>query len=73
MRAQLEERLTALKAEFKTGQDMLAEVEAKEANLRITLTRISGAIQVLEELLREDTSQEQLPDAAVTSTTLMAA
>lgn len=30
---------------------MLAELEAKQANMRNTLLRISGAIQVLEELI----------------------
>jgi ABC-type transporter Mla subunit MlaD len=37
--------------EYDSGQKMLAELEAKQANLRDTLLRISGAIQVLEELL----------------------
>ena len=53
MRAQLEQRLAALKAEFSAGQQMLAELEAKQANLQQTLLRISGAIQVLEEELAQ--------------------
>lgn len=51
MRIRMEQRLTELKTEFESGQQMLAEFEAKQANLRETLLRISGAIQVLEELL----------------------
>lgn len=51
MKEQLEERLKELKAEFESGQKMLAELEAKQANLRESLLRISGAIQVLEEEL----------------------
>jgi hypothetical protein len=51
MREQLEQRVGELKAEQQRGQQMLAELEGKEAALRQTLLRISGAIQVLEELL----------------------
>ena len=51
MREQLEQRLKQLKSEFEEGQKMLADLEAKEASLKTTLLRISGAIQVLEELL----------------------
>lgn len=51
MREQLEQRLNQLKAEFEAGQKMLAELEAKQANIRETMLRISGAIQVLEEEL----------------------
>ena len=47
----LEKRLSTLRAEFESGQKMLAELEAKQASLRETLLRISGAIQVLEEEL----------------------
>ena len=51
MQEQAAARLRALRQEYETGQKMLAELEAKEADLRQTLLRISGAIQVLEELL----------------------
>jgi predicted nuclease with TOPRIM domain len=51
MKEQLEKRLEELRGEFETGQKMLVELETKQANLRETLLRISGAIQVLEEML----------------------
>jgi uncharacterized coiled-coil protein SlyX len=51
MREQLEQRVSELKTEQQKGQQMLAELEGKAAELRQTLLRISGAIQVLEELL----------------------
>ena len=51
MSEQLEGRLKALEAEFEAGKKMLAEVEAREAALRSTLLRISGAIQVLREFV----------------------
>jgi hypothetical protein len=41
---------------------MLAETEAKAADLRQTLLRITGAIQVLEELLAADSAA---PNGAV--------
>ena len=50
MREQVEQRLHELKAEWETGQQMLAELETKQAHLRETLLRISGAVQVLEEM-----------------------
>ena len=54
MRAQLEQRLAELRSEYETGQKMLADLEAKKADLQTTLLRISGAIQVLEEFLAEE-------------------
>lgn len=51
MRSQLEQRLAELQQEHQNGQRMLADLEAKQASLRETMLRISGAIQVLEELL----------------------
>lgn len=51
MRQQLEQRLSELKSEYQAGQKMVADLEARQAELGQTLLRISGAIQVLEELL----------------------
>jgi hypothetical protein len=59
MREKLEQRMTGLKAEQETGQRMLAEIDARQAELRQTLLRISGAIQVLEELLADSGPPEQ--------------
>ena len=56
MREQIKNRIESLRAEYRTGQEMLAELEGRQAGLKITLTRISGAIQVLEELLEENNS-----------------
>jgi predicted nuclease with TOPRIM domain len=54
MREQIKNRLESLAAEYRTGQKMLAELEERQASVKLTLTRISGAIQVLEELLQEN-------------------
>jgi len=51
MQEQLTNRLKELKAEFEGGQKKLAEVEGQANDLRTTMLRISGAIQVLEEEL----------------------
>jgi hypothetical protein len=51
VKEQLNERLDALRGEYTAGQQMLAELEARQAEVGQTLLRISGAIQVLEELL----------------------
>ena len=54
MKERLEQRLATLKTEFETGQRMLAELDAKQANLKESMLRISGAIQVLEEEIAEE-------------------
>ncbi|BAY80008.1 DUF904 domain-containing protein [Nostoc sp. DSM 114161] len=54
MRQQLENRLQQLKAEFASGQKVLSDLEAKQINVRETLLRIQGAIQVLEEELSKN-------------------
>jgi predicted nuclease with TOPRIM domain len=64
MKEQLEQRLAELKTEFESGQKMLADLEAKQANLRETLLRITGAIQVIEEELAKCES----PSAATETT-----
>jgi predicted nuclease with TOPRIM domain len=58
VKEQLEKRLAQLKAEFESGQKVMAELEAKQANLRDTLLRISGAIQILEEELEKGDREE---------------
>lgn len=54
MRSQIEERLRNLQADFEAGQKMLNELEVRQVELRNTLLRISGAIQVLEEMLEQE-------------------
>ncbi len=61
MKTQLEQRLASLKFEYEAGQKMLAEMEAKSANLRNTLLRISGAIQVLQEELAKQGNTNGAP------------
>ena len=53
MEEQMKTRLAQLREEFEKGQAMLRETELKQAQLTETLVRISGAIQVLEELTGE--------------------
>lgn len=63
MKEKLEKRLEDLKSEYESSQKMLAELEAKQAVLRETLLRISGAIQVLQEelgLTEKDESATQI-------------
>lgn len=55
----LQARLAILKREFETGQARLKEIEREEVYLRETLLRISGAMQVLDELLAEAVSGKE--------------
>ena len=57
MNERLELRLKELRTEFEAGQKALAELEAKQLKLSNTMLRISGAIQVLEELLQSSNLQ----------------
>jgi len=60
MRGQLLRRLEELKSEFAEGRKRASELEQQQVTLHQTLLRISGAIQVLEELLA---SAEEAPVA----------
>jgi hypothetical protein len=64
MKEKLTQRLLSLKAEFEAGQKLLADYETKQLSLRETLLRISGAIQVLEEVLAapdSDVNGKEIP------------
>lgn len=50
MHDQVQVRLEALRKELEVGQHRMNELEVQLAQLRDTMLRISGAIQVLEEL-----------------------
>lgn len=50
MNETIETRLAELRLERDRGEEMLADLQARQAALRDTLLRIQGAIQVLEEL-----------------------
>ncbi|HEY1016615.1 MAG TPA: hypothetical protein VGE07_28140 [Herpetosiphonaceae bacterium] len=59
MREQLEQRLAALKQEYEAGQKMLADLDRQREQLNVTMLRISGAVQVLEEELARETEAGQ--------------
>jgi predicted nuclease with TOPRIM domain len=68
MKAQLEQRLVELRAEYESGQKFLRDIETKlvelenrKKNLNETLLRISGAIELLEEVLGEE-SKSSIPE-----------
>jgi hypothetical protein len=58
MKDKLESRLRELRNELESGRALLEEMEAKKTNLQSTLLRISGAIQVLEELLAAESNSD---------------
>jgi hypothetical protein len=55
---QIQARLEMLKQELETGQAELQKVEAQRTYLHETILRISGAAQVLEELLRGQAAEQ---------------
>jgi hypothetical protein len=59
MREQLQSRLIILKREFEVGQAQIQDLERQTTHLRETLLRISGAIQVLEELLADKAADQK--------------
>lgn len=61
LRAQLEERLAALRQELAAGRRLLEDLEAQRTEVLDRMLRISGAVQVLEEELAAAPDVEQLP------------
>lgn len=58
MKEQLEQRLKELTAEYETGQARLRELDSETQYVRETLLRISGAIQVIKEMLGQPGEKE---------------
>jgi hypothetical protein len=51
----IDQRLTELREELATGERALAELDQRREHLVTSMLRISGAVQVLEELAAPDT------------------
>jgi prefoldin subunit 5 len=58
------DRLKQLKSELEKGQQEMARLDLRRQELRDTMLRISGAIQVLEELKAQETSPHPQPEQA---------
>jgi chromosome segregation ATPase len=63
MKDQLKNRLEGLKAEYASGQRALADLQARETELRETLARIKDAIGILEEEIGKEGSGDRLNPA----------
>ena len=57
MQDHLHQRLEELKKEYQKGQDRLTALEKETSAVKNSMLRISGAIQVLEELLKKVSTQ----------------
>jgi predicted RNase H-like nuclease (RuvC/YqgF family) len=62
MQDQVQARIEALRKELEVGQQRMQELERQLTQLRDTMLRISGAIQVLEELQAQATPAATAPD-----------
>jgi ABC-type transporter Mla subunit MlaD len=60
----MRERLEQLKKELQRGEQELARLDHQRQQLRDTMLRIAGAIQVVEELLAQNAAPEQLEELA---------
>jgi len=63
VRGELERRLTELRSEFEAGRRLEVDLQARLSEVSQTVLRLSGAIQVLEELLSADGSRNGAPAA----------
>jgi uncharacterized coiled-coil protein SlyX len=64
MNDKLEARLKDLREQFAAGQTAMTELNRKQDELRTTMLRISGAIQVLEEIIGPVEVATDLPENA---------
>lgn len=64
METRLRQRLDALTGEFEKGKKTIEELEGQAGDVRATMLRISGAIQVLREELGLDEASGGNPDDA---------
>ena len=64
---QVEARLVELRAEHAEGERVLADLNARRDRLVSSMLRISGAIQVLEELVASGTALQDKAEAPVTA------
>jgi hypothetical protein len=62
MEETVQARLELLRKEFEAGQQRLVELEGQHKQVAETMLRISGAIQVLEELTGERPLEEPTPN-----------
>lgn len=53
MKKQLQSRLLQLQQEYQKGEEQLKQLELEANNLRTSMLRISGAIQVIKEELEK--------------------
>lgn len=63
MQDHLRTRLEELKREYQKGQERLAALDKETNSVKNSMLRISGAIQVLEELLHQDPPKHPQNDA----------
>jgi len=63
-RDDLERRLSELRSEFDSGRRLDAALQPRLSDVQQTMLRVSGAIQVLEELLGADERRNGKPDEA---------
>ena len=64
MRDEMQARLEELRGELAAGERRMAELDAERQELQAVMLRISGAVQVIEEMLGERASNGAAPVAA---------
>ena len=62
MKDHILKRLEQLRAEYRKGQERLIGLEQETSGVNSSMLRISGAIQILEEVLAQDPSSAPCSD-----------